>query len=765
MPSEQPHFTFAVSTLEKDTFHVVRFTGTEGLSKLYQFDLTLLSEKESIDFGKVFQGTAEFTIKRGEGSDLTWHGIVRDFQQMQRSGRHVFYRAVLAPKAWGLTLSHHNQIFLNEAMPQFLGDCLADGGLSQGLDFEMSTSGSYPKLEYVCQYNETHFNFVSRWMERNGVYFYFDQSGSQEKMVLTDSSSTHQPHPGGATLEFAEPSGLDSQLTGKAAKNFTCEQRRVPKEVKLKDYNYRTPALDIQATSQVSQSGTGTFYVHGGGLETPGEASNLAQVRAEGFKCRELTFFGESNAPFIQAGYTFSLEKHYRDDFNQKYLVVEVKHEGAQESWLTAGLGATGAGDRLFYRNAFAAIPATVQFRAEVKTPRPRMEGALNATVDAEGTGQYAELDDQGRYKVIMPFDLSGRKDGHASTWLRMIQPYAGDGHGMHFPLHKGTEVAVIHYEGDPDRPVIAGAAPNPQTRSVVASGNQTMSNITTGSGNKIHMEDQQGSERILLFSPQQQTYVRIGAPNDPAVSIDHQATTPQPMGPATGLTDNSTTNWSNAETPSGLKLFSLGPLDVQAQFAIELILGANTQTTVGLYSCNAIGGNVTFNVGMSVTTNCAAHTEFAPIWKEMRASVSEAAAQKEQVYANLVNTVGQHDQTIGQHTQTIGQHDVTIGQHTNTIGQHTQTIGQHDVTIGQHTNTIGQHTQTIGQHDVTIGQHTNTIGQHTQTLGQHDQTIGQHTQTIGELEQTAGEINVTTVNITNITTENLILAASFTVM
>ena len=84
------------------------------------------------------------------------------------------------------------------------------------------------------------------------------------------------------------------------------------------------------------------------------------------------------------------------------------------------------------------------------------------------GYASELELDGQGRYKVKMPFDLSGRQEGKASHWLRMVQPYAGTDHGMHFPLHKGTEVLLTFVEGDPDRPIIAGAVPNPEKPSVI---------------------------------------------------------------------------------------------------------------------------------------------------------------------------------------------------------------------------------------------------------------------------------------------------------
>ena len=119
----------------------------------------------------------------------------------------------------------------------------------------------------------------------------------------------------------------------------------------------------------------------------------------------------------------------------------------------------------------------------------------MNAHIDAAGSGQYAEVDNQGRYKVILPFDLNSAMGGKASSWLRMAQPYAGENHGMHFPLHKGTEVLLTFIDGDPDRPIIAAAVPNPITPSPVNSSNSTQSRITTAGGNKLHMEDQQGGE------------------------------------------------------------------------------------------------------------------------------------------------------------------------------------------------------------------------------------------------------------------------------
>jgi len=67
----------------------------------------------------------------------------------------------------------------------------------------------------------------------------------------------------------------------------------------------------------------------------------------------------------------------------------------------------------------------------------------MNAIVDASGDSPYAEIDDEGRYKVVLPFDLSYKSGGKASRYVRMMQPYEGSDYGMHFPLHKGVEVLL----------------------------------------------------------------------------------------------------------------------------------------------------------------------------------------------------------------------------------------------------------------------------------------------------------------------------------
>ena len=511
---ETKRFTFVSQGLPEDTFSVVEFKGTEGISALYEFDITLASDDPEIDLKGVLQNPAILTTK-GSDQDLPIHGILGQFEQLHEVKGHYFYRALLVPRLWQADLYRENQLFLDKTVPDIIEEILKQAGLTTQ-DYELKLTNKYPQWEYICQYRETDFDFISRWMEREGIYFFFQQGEDSEKLIITDSSTAHEDIRGDATIPFTPPSGIVPEK--EAIFTFLCRQKRLPNKVILKDYNYRKPSLDLKAEAEVDASGRGDVYFYGEHFKTPQEGNGLAKIRAEEIKCREDVYHGESTAPNLDPGFFCEIEYHYRQSYNQKYLIVEVEHEGHQTGSLWAGVEKESAkGEkRLTYANSFTAIRSDVQFRPERKTPKSRFYGTMNATIDAAGIGEYAELDDLGRYKVKLPFDQSDMEGGKASRYVRMQQPYAGTEHGMHFPLHKGTEVLLTFVDGDPDRPVIAGAVPNPETASPVTAANQTESVIQTGGNNKIRIQDFLGSERIIMETPAANSWIRVGTPNDP---------------------------------------------------------------------------------------------------------------------------------------------------------------------------------------------------------------------------------------------------------
>jgi len=511
-------FSFVSQAESEKAFSVVSFEGREGLSELYAFTVELASSRKSVDLDAVMGAGASLTLKRQEG-DLPFHGVLESFAELHEANGLYFYRAVLRPRLWRLTLARHNRVFVNKNIQAILQKVLEEGGLPANA-FEFKLQGSYPERDFVCQYGESLYGFFQRWLTRYGMYYYFEQGQSGEKLIITDTKLAHSDAPGAASLVYARTSGLEAVHVQETVHDFGARRRLTPDKVILKDYNYRKPNLDLTAQESLNLKGSGETYAYGDHYQTPDEGKKLAKVRTEGLKAAAKEVFGKSFVPGLRPGYAFSLTRHFNNALNAKYLLVALDHKGYVAMAGAAGLGPAGEGEgRLHYENEFTAIAAKTQYRPPL-AGRPAMAGLMNAHVDAAGTGKYAELDDQGRYKIRLPFDQSGLADGKASAAVRMIQPYGGSGFGMHAPLHKGAEAAIGYVDGNPDRPIIIGAAPNPENKSPIDNETQTQCRLTTGGGNKFHFEDKQGSQRILLYS-KTGDYMRIGAHNDPDVLSD----------------------------------------------------------------------------------------------------------------------------------------------------------------------------------------------------------------------------------------------------
>ncbi len=511
--SAERRFSFVSMGLPADTFAVVSFTGVEALSRPYEFVVDLASNRSDIELEDLSEGLAVLTIM-GKHGNRRYQGIVARFELLQAVDTVCFYRAVLVPRLWGLTLTRHNQIFLDKSAPEFLKELLTDSGILSSQDFEFRLSQSYPKREYVCQYGESHYNFLARWLEREGLYYFFEQQSRGEKLIITDSAMSHQPLPEQPPLRYDQIQALNAPGTEEFVFALVCEQHMVPKSVLVKDYNYRLPNVELKSQAEVPKGGYGEVYVYGDNVKSSDEAQHQAKVRAEQAKAGQRIVRGQSSSPMLCAGFTFSLENHFRSALNRDYLTVELRHEGNQTGYIASGLGVglPGSKPEDFYRNSFTAIPSDVQYRHPRVTELPRFHGLISARVDAAGSGQYAELDDKGRYKVKLPFDLSDRDGGKASHWLRMAQPYGGSGHGMHFPLLKGSEVLVGFIDGDPDRPFIAHAVPNFEQTSIVHDANNPANAIRSVRGNQLVMGDKSGQEFIGLFSPFHKSGIAVGS-------------------------------------------------------------------------------------------------------------------------------------------------------------------------------------------------------------------------------------------------------------
>jgi len=514
--TKQINFTFNHEALiAGDNITVVKFNGDEGISKLFEFAIELKSTNADLDIDAILESPASLEISLGDDVRKI-QGIVSHFDAVRQINHETIYVATLVPRLWELSLYHTNEVYLEQTVSEIIETVLQEAGFTS-LDYDISgieendvTGKVWP---YKCQYGETHLDFISRLMERDGIYYYFVEGDVGEKIVFCNGLNFQEAIAVPDVL-YSPMSSLEINSLENTVSSFVSQQKRLPHKVLVKDYNDDKPSVDIKGEAIIDEKAnkSSEIYVWGQNIETPEEGGVLAQIRAEEFLATKRTYHGESSVVRLLTGFNFTLKDHFRQTCNQEYLLVSISHEGSNPSALdfSGGIGELPP----VYGNSFSAIAADVQYRPEIVTNKPEIHGTLNAFVDSEGDGQYAEVDEEGRYRVTLPFDRIDRDGGKASHYLRMSQPFSGENQGMHFPLRKGAEVLLTFIGGDPDRPVIAGSIPNASQPSVVNADNHTNSMIKTGAGNKIELEDKEGKNRIKFQTGDDTTYMHLGAPN-----------------------------------------------------------------------------------------------------------------------------------------------------------------------------------------------------------------------------------------------------------
>lgn len=516
----KPRFKFSSEGQGSATLEVASLRGTESLSKPFRFDLTLISSSTELDFTKLLGKAATLTILSIDGStEVPYHGILSEFEQGNPLRGSAIYRAVLVPTFWQLSLTKTNEVYGNEqTIPQIIETVLKANNLTS-LDYQLSLMNptQYRQRSFVCQYQETSLDFVQRWLESEGLYYYFDHDNSGAKTAKLMILDYKQAEPAVTLpLVYAQKEDLQTAMQDNCVFNFTCTQALLPKTVVVQDYNYRKASLgdQLQATAAASATGQGTVMSFGDNLRTTNDATYLSKIRAEEILCREQIFAGSATAVGLRSGYKIQLSGHYRSTFNGSYLVTDVEHRGALAGVLFSGdrdASTEGAGG-IVYECNFKAIPSSKQFRAARVTPRPTIAGLMSATVDDEGDGKYAQLNEYGQYKLQLLYDQSSKQPNKGSCWVRIATPYAGAKNGLHFPLLKGTEVMVAFMHGDPDQPMIVGAVSNSENKNVLTNQNATAAGVMSPSTNMISVSDLEGDESMCFYSPQGGATIIIGS-------------------------------------------------------------------------------------------------------------------------------------------------------------------------------------------------------------------------------------------------------------
>ena len=503
------HFRF-----EPGDFHVLEFTGHEGISQLSHFEINLLSTNPEYDFSEILGKRASLRIWDWEDQDYShaYHGIVSSFNQIgqEKFGQdkeYAVFQAELVPFLWNLTLNYQCRIFQEKSVPDIIEEVLKDAGFSSD-DYKISLEGTYepltkPPREFCVQYRESDFNFISRLMEAEGIFYFFDNSGDKDVLVIADSNSVFRATTPKSEIRYEDPSRL-MPLQEEFIHPLHYKEMVLPSKFMLKDFNYDTPATNLLASSQNSQKNSFAVYDYPGGFGIIDHGKGYANIRKEEREAGKIFVSGKSNCRSFCSGYKFTLTDHPRSDLEKEYLLTRLSHHGVQG-------GEWAVEFKTSYDNDFECMPSDVEYRPLRVTPRARVQGTQTATVvGPQGSKIY--FDEKGRTKIQFHWDLEGQKDEKSSCWVRVSHGYAGPKHGIQFHPLVGDEVIVDFLESDPDRPIIVGRVYNADNMPPLKPGDAIQNIIYTPYQHRLIFDDKK--TQIVLNTGGKETMTMTDAAN-----------------------------------------------------------------------------------------------------------------------------------------------------------------------------------------------------------------------------------------------------------
>lgn len=497
------------SPLGPDVLLLNEMGGGEELGRLFNYELQLTSLDANIDLNQLLGKPMSVGLQLADGGERHFHGIVARCSQNIDQGQFASYQVTLRPWLWLLSRTSDCRIFQNLSIPQIIKQVFRDLGFS---DFEDALSRPYREWEYCVQYRETSFDFVSRLMEQEGIYYFFRHEQDRHVLVLADAYGAHTTVPGYASIPYYPKD--EQQRERDHMHNWHLAQEVQPGSLELNDYDFQRPSASIDVRSAMPRphtAGDYPLYDYPGTYVQSADGEHYARTRIEALQTLHEQIEFSGNARGLGSGHLFSLTGFSRQDQNREYLIVGIRYYIVQES-LESGGGSGGAQ----FESSLTCIDAQQSFRPLASTHRPIVKGPQTALVVGP-KGEEIWTDQYGRVKVHFYWDRHDQSNENSSCWIRVSQSWAGKNWGSMQIPRIGQEVIVSFLEGDPDRPIVTGRVYNAeQTVPYDLPENATQSGMKSRSSkggtpanfNEIRMEDKKGLEQLYIHAERNQDIV-----------------------------------------------------------------------------------------------------------------------------------------------------------------------------------------------------------------------------------------------------------------
>jgi type VI secretion system secreted protein VgrG len=520
-PANLDQFYFVCNGIKNDELVVKEFIGNEKISHITEFEIILTSKNRKIKADALLGQHSALLIYK-KGFCYSFSGIISSFSFVSSNTDYFEYRAILSNSLWLLTLPFQSRVFQKKSIPDIIKDVLNENNLANLYEFALTAN--YQVKEYVVQYEESDYNFICRLMESCGLFYFIKEEpfeikdektdSPKQKIIITDNNSVFPFLPIDKKIDYKKRSGLIQSLdlsTQDHIFELETKDKVVTKKVVVKNYNYRTPEVNLQSDAPVKGGHEGLQYEYGGDFKSIDEAKKNAEMIAKRIVSKKQIISGESFCRGLRTGHKTEIYFYGDNTLSTEVLLTEIKHK-------CTSVNNTSKGNKLLYTNEFKALPSDIlpDYLPEESAEKVRIPGVLPGLIEGMGS-EYAAVDDVGRYKVRMPYDLSETDNYDGSKYIRMAQAYSGADYGMHFPSHENSEVILGHINENPDKPVGLGTVPNANTISPVTNNNKENSSIKTAGNNALTMNDTEGKQQMSASTPYDMS---ISAGNNQNISV-----------------------------------------------------------------------------------------------------------------------------------------------------------------------------------------------------------------------------------------------------
>jgi type VI secretion system secreted protein VgrG len=487
--------------------------GREELGRLFEFRVSLLSQSQSISgnalLGKPF--TVEIGCFGGAKRYLSGHCTRFAFTGKHTTGRYFSYDAIVRPTLWYATRGSDMKVFQGKKVPDIIKEVLG----KYPIDLDVSgLSASYRAWDYCVQYRETDFNFVSRLMEHEGIYYYFKHSNGAHTLMLTDNMGAHPACPVTSAIPYYAPDTTYSDDAKDHFSQWLVTNAVDPGIFVTDEYDFKKPKADLSLNKNKTRGHSNAsyeIYDFPGGYTELGDGEHYAQMRMDALQSGHELVSGMGEVRNAALGHTFSLTHHKRGDQNRAYLITAVDYNAQDNDYESDGSGA------YHFSASVQALPTAETYRPKRLTPKPHTTGPESAKVVGP-KGEEIYTDKYGRVKVQFHWDRIGTEDQDSSCWVRVSHPWAGSNFGaIHIP-RIGQEVLIDFINGDPDRPIVTHRLYNEDNmppwelpKNKTQSGIQTRWSKGGGGKHMLRFEDKKGIEHIELSTDHGNTHLHMG--------------------------------------------------------------------------------------------------------------------------------------------------------------------------------------------------------------------------------------------------------------